>query len=134
MVPARARRYSPPKRPESWPRKDSTRSILCYNKPLQEYLAATLKDTGVRVQTFHGLVFHQCLMAGIPIPQNEERTLEWYVTEAPLLLARAARVNGDRFSALIIDETQDFPRPLGRGFHAGAEASRGPAARVPSYD
>ena len=108
--------------------------FLCYNKPLQEYLAATLKDTGVRVQTFHGLVFHQCLMAGIPIPQNEERTLEWYVTEAPLLLARAARVNGDRFSALIIDETQDFPRPLGRGFHAGAEASRGAAARVPGQD
>jgi hypothetical protein len=82
--------------------------FLCYNKPLQEYLAATLKDTGVRVQNFHGLVRHQAGMAGMPFEPDIENQQNWYETEAPLLLARAARVNGDRFSALIIDETQDF--------------------------
>ena len=82
--------------------------FLCYNKPLQEYLAATLKGSGVRVHNFHGLVRHQAGKAGMPYEPDVENLQNWYETEAPLLLARAARVNGDRFDALIIDETQDF--------------------------
>ena len=82
--------------------------FMCYNKPLQEYLAATLRGTGVRVQNFHGLVLHQARMAGMPYEPDVENQQNWYETEAPLLLARAARVNGERFDALIIDETQDF--------------------------
>lgn len=82
--------------------------FLCFNKPLQEHLAAALKGAGVRVQTFHGLIRHQAGMAGMAFPSEEERPQDWFKTEAPLLLAMAAQKNGERFNALIIDETQDF--------------------------
>ena len=82
--------------------------FLCFNSQLQEYLKAVLKGTGVMVQTFHGLVRHQAGRASMPFEPDNANLENWFETEAPLLLARAARVNGKRFNALIIDETQDF--------------------------
>lgn len=82
--------------------------LLCYNKPLQQYLAANLEGIPVRVETFHGLVGAEAKKAGIETPKEKKK--EWYEREAPFLLADAAEKNGTRYDAIIIDEGQDFTR------------------------
>ena len=80
--------------------------LLCYNAPLRQYLAKTLHDTSVDVETFHSLVRREARRAKSKIPY--EPTSEWYETEAPRILGEAVARNSTCYDAVLIDEAQDF--------------------------
>lgn len=80
--------------------------LLCYNAPLRRYLASTLRDLSVDVQTFHSLVLREAQCARSKTPFDP--TSAWYETEAPHILYEAAARNHTRYDALLVDEAQDF--------------------------
>jgi len=91
--------------------------FTCFNAELarwiREEMAGELVDAGglIKVENFHRLASDLCKEAGIPFVVNEAEPQRWWDEIAPDLLAQAAMDiygNGPPYSALVVDEAQDF--------------------------
>jgi len=85
--------------------------LVCYNKPLAEWLESSLQDEfkdTVKVATFHGLCSEWCRKAHIPFAPKWNDGGEFWKTTAPQLLLNAIDLVPDRFDAVVVDEGQDF--------------------------
>lgn len=86
--------------------------LLCYNRPLADWLAAQLTADlagHVTVANFHTLCQTVCERTGVPFPVRPNDADFWDY-EAPDCLERAALLlpDDERFEALVVDEGQDF--------------------------
>lgn len=88
--------------------------LLCYNKPLKEWLRrAAPQDLGgaLTVENYHGLAFALCAKAGVEFrPQAAEDEYAFWQDKAPELLVEACDRLGPehQFDAVVVDEGQDF--------------------------
>jgi superfamily I DNA/RNA helicase len=86
--------------------------LTCFNKRLAGHLAASAGQIpGLDVVHFHGLCVEVAREAGLPIPPApaEGPDADAYFEHAlPGLLAGAADILGPRYSAMVVDEAQDF--------------------------
>ena len=83
--------------------------LLCFNRPLAEFLAA--RAHGYDVGNFHRVCHEQCQAAGIAfeIPEHARRQREFWEQEAAVLLLEALEARPEeRWDAVIVDEGQDF--------------------------
>lgn len=80
--------------------------LLCFNRPLADYMNEAISQDGVRAGSFHQLGLDVVRRAGF-VP-NFEPDQAWWDNELPDLLPEAADRLGERFDALVIDEGQDF--------------------------
>ena len=87
--------------------------LLCYNRPLKEWLSSNLSDEydNIVVNNYHGFVHDACKRTGIEFKVPTDRTAQdfWH-NEAPekLMAACGMLSTEERFDAVIVDEGQDF--------------------------
>jgi hypothetical protein len=87
--------------------------LLCYNRPLADWLKQELPETYAKqigIHTFHSLCSDWCRNAGLSFAGHGDLFWDY---EAPVLLEQAAAIlpPEQKFQALVVDEGQDF-RPL----------------------
>ena len=80
--------------------------LMCFNRPLADYMRESTDHDGVRVGSFHQLGLDMAKRAGF-VP-NFEPDQGWWDKELPNLLPEAAERLEERYDALVIDEGQDF--------------------------
>jgi hypothetical protein len=87
-----------------------TRTLLtCFNAPLAAEMTRRLSSRpSIDVMSFHALCTRMAEAAGLEIPDGA-RTQEFFDGALPELLMKAAEVRPElRYSAIIVDEGQDF--------------------------
>lgn len=85
--------------------------ILCYNRPLCEYLQAWARDTNLAadVYTFHHLCRLVIENAGIAFnPPKDEMASDFWKKDAPSLMFDVLNLYPKRWNAVLVDEAQDF--------------------------
>lgn len=85
--------------------------LVCYNKPLAEYLESSLPSEladMIKVDTFHGLCAEWCRKARISFAPKWDDDGEFWKATAPDLLLNAIDIVPQRFDAVVVDEGQDF--------------------------
>jgi hypothetical protein len=92
--------------------------LLCYNRPLADFLALGLRDTSqIQAQNYHQLCdqrIRAATQAGrdvlIEAKQAYPGTGDQHLfdVQLPFALALSAEVISDRFDAVVVDEAQDF--------------------------
>ena len=85
--------------------------LVCYNKPLAEWLESSLPDELndlIHVDTFHGLCAKWCRKARIPFAPKWDDGGEFWKSAAPDLLLNAIDRVTEKFDAVVVDEGQDF--------------------------
>ena len=88
--------------------------MLCYNKPLKDWLLQAIPQSfedSLVVDNYHGLVDDLCRIANVPFWQTGDRqTAEFWDSHAPECLMQACDKLGTeyKFDAVIVDEGQDF--------------------------
>ena len=80
--------------------------LLCFNRPLADYMREAIDHDAVRVGSFHQLGLDMVKRAGF-VP-NFDPDQGWWDNELPNLLPEAAERLEEGFDALVIDEGQDF--------------------------
>jgi hypothetical protein len=83
--------------------------LLCYNRPLAEFLKTFFVDTPrPDVHTFHEFCGVMAAAAGVPVPNsgNQKLLFERLLPEA--LVSALERRDDLRYDAIIVDEGQDF--------------------------
>lgn len=96
---------------QKFARKGKKTLLVCYNKPLAEWLESSLPDelaNLIQVDTFHGLCSEWCRKARIPFAPTYDDDGTFWRTTAPDLLLNALDIVPDRFDAVVVDEGQDF--------------------------
>src|SRR5262249_45452562 len=82
--------------------------LVCFNAPLASVLSNDLRGTaGIVVSTFHALCMRLGRASG-SVPQNPDDG--WFATRAADVLTDAAGAmnDGEKYDALIVDESQDL--------------------------
>ncbi|MCU0664448.1 MAG: AAA family ATPase [Myxococcota bacterium] len=93
--------------------------LLCFNKGLGDHLSFLCdSDDGpgsIDATTFHRLCFRAHLQRTgetLPVPADREAQAAFWLDEAPfLLLAAISEGKLPRYTALVVDEAQDFAEP-----------------------
>jgi hypothetical protein len=81
--------------------------LTCYNGPLGEFLADAVRESAsVTAGSFHSVCLRLMKEAGMRVPRSPSQ--EWWRTDAPDLMLRAAEKTGRNFDAIVVDEGQDF--------------------------
>lgn len=89
-------------------------AVLCFNRALSEDMRKSLikYSDRVTVSNYHALCWRLCKEAGLPFnpPQDEdeERAIQFWRYQTPLLLLDALKKVETRYDGIIIDEGQDF--------------------------
>ena len=81
--------------------------LTCYNGPLGEFLADAVRESAsVTAGSSHSVCLRLIKEAGMRVPRSPSQ--EWWRTDAPDLMLRAAEETGRNFDAIVVDEGQDF--------------------------
>lgn len=84
--------------------------LLCYNRPLKEYLSDSLSDFegDITVENFHSLCRKYIIESGQEFsPPDKNQSIFWE-EEVPLMMLQALEITLERFDTVIVDEAQDF--------------------------
>ena len=102
--------------------------LLCYNKPLAEFLATALQDEPqVRVHSFHQLCYQRIRQARAFGRELEQEAVAAFPGQGerhrfdivlPFALALSVDVLDEKFDAIVVDEGQDFSEEYWFGIEA----------------
>lgn len=95
---------------QKFARQGKSTLLVCFNKPLAEWLRRSLPDelSGlITVRHFHGLCNDYCRKAHVSFSPTKDSSF-WNSTAPDLFMQALDRLPNDRFDAVVVDEAQDF--------------------------